>query len=66
MIGSDKKYVDPTEVVKSICDDFGNVLPIGDQKDVGEFNHYFLSRIDEALSLNQHAQSKIYEHEEIA
>lgn len=50
MIGSDKKYVDPSDVVKSICDEFGNVLPIGDQKDVGEFNHYFLSRIGEALT----------------
>lgn len=31
MIGSDKKYVDPSEVVKRICDEFGNVFPIGDQ-----------------------------------
>jgi ubiquitin carboxyl-terminal hydrolase 25/28 len=30
MIGSNKKYVDPTDVVKAICDDFGNHLPIGD------------------------------------
>ncbi|CAD8115843.1 unnamed protein product [Paramecium sonneborni] len=52
MIGSDKKYVDPSEVVKSICDEFGNVLPIGDQKDVGEFNQYFLNRITEALTQN--------------
>ncbi|CAD8083486.1 unnamed protein product [Paramecium primaurelia] len=50
MIGSDQKYADPSEVVKSICDDFGNVLPIGDQQDVGEFNHYFLSRIGEGLA----------------
>lgn len=53
LIGSDKKYVDPTNVVKSICDDFGNHLPIGDQKDVGEFNHFFLSRIEEGLQTNQ-------------
>ncbi|CAK58035.1 unnamed protein product (macronuclear) [Paramecium tetraurelia] len=59
MIGSDKKYVDPSDVVKSICDDFGNVLPIGDQKDVGEFNHYFLSRIGEGLAQNEHQPSKI-------
>lgn len=49
MIGTNKKYVDPTEVLKSICDDFGNHLPIGDQKDVGEFNHYFLSRVEDGL-----------------
>jgi ubiquitin carboxyl-terminal hydrolase 25/28 len=30
MIGSDRKYVDPSIVLKSICDDFGNALPIGD------------------------------------
>jgi ubiquitin carboxyl-terminal hydrolase 25/28 len=30
MIGSDKKYLDPHEVIKSICDDLGNCLPIGD------------------------------------
>lgn len=49
MIGSNKKYLEPYEVLKSICDDLGNILPIGDQKDVGEFNHYFLSRIQEGL-----------------
>ncbi|CAD8082254.1 unnamed protein product [Paramecium primaurelia] len=59
MIGSDKKYVDPSDVVKSICDEFGNVLPIGDQKDVGEFNHYFLSRIGEALTQNQQESNKV-------
>lgn len=53
MIASDKKYIDPTEVVKSICDDFGNLLPIGDQKDVGEFNHYFLSRVEEGLQTSK-------------
>ncbi|CAK60951.1 unnamed protein product (macronuclear) [Paramecium tetraurelia] len=59
MIGSDKKYVDPSEVVKSICDEFGNVLPIGDQKDVGEFNLYFLSRVGEALTQTESQSSKI-------
>ena len=59
MIGSDKKYVDPTNVVKSICDDFGNHLPIGDQKDVGEFNSFFLSRIEEGLQSGQIKKSMI-------
>ena len=49
MIGSDRKYVDPTAVLTSIVDDYGNQLPIGDQKDIGEFNLIFLSRIDEGL-----------------
>ena len=30
MIASDRKYVDPTEVVQGIVDDFGQPLPIGD------------------------------------
>lgn len=50
MIGSDRKYIDPTPVLTSIVDDYGNELPIGDQKDIGEFNLIFLSRIDEGLS----------------
>lgn len=49
MIASDRKYVDPTPVLTSIVDDYGNELPIGDQKDIGEFNLIFLSRIDEGL-----------------
>ncbi|KAM3142595.1 hypothetical protein pb186bvf_005254 [Paramecium bursaria] len=63
MIGSDKKYVDPTNVVKSICDDFGNHLPIGDQKDVGEFNSFFLSRIEEGLQSGQIKKSMINDQE---
>ena len=51
MIASDRKYIDPTDVMTSIVDDYGNQLPIGDQKDIGEFNMVFLSRIDEGLGL---------------
>lgn len=51
MIASDRKYIDPTDVMTSIVDDYGNELPIGDQKDIGEFNLVFLSRIDEGLQL---------------
>ncbi len=49
MIASDRKYVDPTPVLSAVVDDYGNELPIGDQKDIGEFNLIFLSRIDEGL-----------------
>lgn len=35
MIASDKKYLDPTSVITSIVDDYGNDIPIGDQKDIG-------------------------------
>ena len=51
MIASDRKYVDPTDVISSIVDDDGVELQIGDQKDIGEFNLVFLSRIDEGFSL---------------
>ena len=30
MILSDRKFVDPSDVVNAIVDDFGNPLPIGD------------------------------------
>ena len=53
MIASDRKYIDPTDVITSVVDDYGNQIPIGDQKDIGEFNLIFLSRIDEGLCLGK-------------
>ena len=47
---SNKKYADPTEVLKSILDQFGKPIEIGDEKDIAEFNQQFLSRISEALN----------------
>ncbi|CAD8068078.1 unnamed protein product [Paramecium primaurelia] len=58
MIGSDRQFVDPKQVILSIYDDFGKALPIGDQKDVGEFNNYFLSRIDEGITYLTQSQQK--------
>jgi ubiquitin carboxyl-terminal hydrolase 25/28 len=49
LIASDRKYIDPTAVISSIVDDYGNDLAIGDQKDIGEFNLVFLSRIEDGL-----------------
>lgn len=51
LIASDRKYIDPTDVISSVMDDYGNELTIGDQKDIGEFNLIFLSRIDEGIQL---------------
>lgn len=45
MARSDKKYADPTAVLKALVDDFGNPIEIGDQKDIGEFNSTFLARV---------------------
>jgi len=49
LIASDRKYIDPTNVLSSIVDDYGNELAIGDQKDIGEFNLVFLSRIEDGF-----------------
>jgi len=49
LIASDRKYADPTPVLTALVDDYGNELAIGDQKDIGEFNLLFLSRIEDGL-----------------
>lgn len=49
MVIGEQKYVDPTEVLQTIVDEQGNFIPIGDQKDIGEFNLYFLARVEEGL-----------------
>lgn len=46
----DGKYADPTKVLKSITDDSGKVIELGNQKDIGEFNDSFLSRVQEGLN----------------
>lgn len=45
MTKSYKKYADPTQVLKSLTDDFGKPVEIGEEKDIGEFNDTFLSRV---------------------
>ena len=49
MMLSNRKYADPTEVLKSLVDDFGKQLLVGEQKDIGEFNMNLLERIEEGL-----------------
>lgn len=49
LIASDRKYADPTPVITALVDDYGNELAIGDQKDIGEFNLVFLSRIEDGM-----------------
>jgi hypothetical protein len=49
MIMANRKYVDPTSVLQSLVDDFGNRLLVGEQKDIGEFNLNFIERIEEGL-----------------
>ena len=56
MCMGDKKYADPTKVLKSITDDSGAPIVVGDEKDIGEFNDSFLSRVQEGLNYK-----KLYE-----
>jgi hypothetical protein len=49
MILANRKYVDPTAVLKAVTDDYGNPVLIGEQRDIGEFNLNFLERIEEGL-----------------
>jgi Ubiquitin carboxyl-terminal hydrolase len=59
---SDKKYADPSGVLHSIVDDYGNEIQVGEQKDMAEFNNNFLARVQEGL----HARlilSKLQEEE---
>ena len=49
MVLANRKYVDPTPVLKSLTDDFGNKVLVGEMRDLGEFNINFLERIEEGL-----------------
>lgn len=49
LIGSDQKYVDPSEVLNKTVDELGNTVKIGDQEDIIEFAVSFLERIDEVI-----------------
>ena len=47
---SDKKYADPTAVLRSLTDDYGRPVEIGEEKDIGEFNDTLLCRVQEGLN----------------
>ncbi len=49
MILTNKKYADPTPVLKSLVDEMGHAIQIGEQRDIGEFNLNFLERVEEGL-----------------
>ena len=53
---SNKKYTEPSDVLRALVDDFGQPLTLGDQKDIGEFNLNFLERIEEGLGERQGAK----------
>jgi len=68
---SDQKYIDPSDVLNTIVDEYGfyyflsifnsslgNPIQIGDEKDVTELNFHILARIDEALTFQARVKSK--------
>ena len=44
-----RTYTEPSDVLRSLVDDYGQHLLLGEQKDIGEFNLNFLERIEEGL-----------------
>jgi hypothetical protein len=50
MAKSDKKYADPTGVLRSLTNDNGQPVEIGPERDIGEFNDTLLSRVQEGLN----------------
>jgi ubiquitin C-terminal hydrolase len=59
MLLSNVKYQDPTLVLESIVDDFGNKISIYEQQDIGEFFLNFLDRLQDGLCENKNAVRKI-------
>lgn len=51
MIKSTRKYADPSQVIDSLVDSFGNQVQIGDQQDIGEFHMIVVDNIEKGLSL---------------
>ena len=49
LIKSNKKYQDASPVLKELRDEFGNTIPIGDQKDIGEFHLSFIHCLIESM-----------------
>lgn len=64
MARSDKKYADPTGVLRSVTNDFGQPVEIGSEQDIGEFSSILLSRLQEGLSYKRLYQKKVLEKKE--
>ena len=66
MTKSNKKYADPTQVLRSLTDEQGKPVEIGEEKDIGEFNDTFLSRVQEGLNYKQLYQAFVREQRQKA
>lgn len=62
MILTNKKYTEPSDVLRALVDDFGQPILLGEQKDIAEFNLNFLERIEEGLG--ERIAAKRYNEEE--
>ncbi|OMJ69836.1 hypothetical protein SteCoe_32332 [Stentor coeruleus] len=51
MIKSTRKYADPSEVIDSLVDSFGNQVEFGEQQDIGEFHMIIVDNIEKGLNL---------------
>jgi len=45
-----KKYLDPNGVLKSVLDNQGDQVAIGEEKDISEYNSILLTRIQDAFT----------------
>jgi ubiquitin carboxyl-terminal hydrolase 25 len=62
MILGNKKFIDPSNVLDALVDDFGNKILVGEQKDVGEFNMNLIARIEEGLKCGISSDSQDLNH----
>jgi hypothetical protein len=57
-----KKYAEPSRVLKSVVDDFGKDIQIGEEKDITEFKSTLVAQIAEAFkSLEQESPENVEE-----
>jgi hypothetical protein len=45
-----KKYTEPSAVLQSVIDEFGQKVQIGEEKDINEFKSILISRIADAFN----------------
>lgn len=49
MLLTNEKYVDPSQVINCVVDDFGRKIEVGSQMDVVEYLLNFIERLEEGL-----------------
>lgn len=54
---TNQRWLDPSKLFRNMVDEYGNIIIIGSQEDVGEFNDIFLHRIKSGL---EHSKNKMH------